>query len=648
MQGASQPITEMSRQESGEVQYRQFAIPVPGSSQWVNVSLGYRRATEFDRANQPGQDYAVVRGGDGFVVGVVADGVSQSFYGHLAARVVAVRLLELLWARREASPSAEHLNGELRTFESEFKANWIDNYTLPEHLQPLLRDALEQKRAQAGSQAVFAAFVLDAAARKVRLFAVGDAPAVVHCARPETNGSHSKVIQADHRGRWSSLGRAELLLEEVHEQNVRGIVIKSDGAKDWGASLAPSKFDQVAFSEAAPGLADYDDVSFVAAVFQDEPVAALVAVPEVERALKPPAPPAPSPRPDPRPPQPPRPIAPPPPVGVLISEPSYVIAPASSAKSRKGWAMFALGVIITLVGALVVEFILRRPPAPDCKVTLNDQQLTVKAAPTTGAVQVKAAATCKWSVASMPAWIKLNSPREGSGNGWLEFSIAQNTGPEREEALEINGNKFWVKQTGCVYQLEPKSEEVSARGGRGQFKIKADADCIWTPSTAEGWIELESGDERSGSGEVVYNIAPNTDQVREGLIKLGPTSFKITQLTAEQKTAPQVTAREPAPPIIQQKVASKGAQQTPAPKNSKQRTAQKGDGQKAAPKNDERKAAQKNDEQKAEPKSDEQKAAPKNDEQKAAPKNGEPKPTPKPRTPNAANDKRATTLPRNN
>lgn len=210
-----------------------------------------------------------MRGAEGYVVGVVADGVSQSFYGHLAAKYLAEHLLEFLWACRERIPDAVQLHHLLRRLESEFEFE-IDSYPIPEHILSLQRSALEEVRKNSGSQAVFAAFVLDAIEKKLRLFEVGDAMAVVHCARDETNGSHSKVIRANPAGRWSSVGRTELLLEEVNERDVRGVVIKSDGARDWGMSLAGSKLSEAAFYDVANDFANYDDVSFVAAVIHDE------------------------------------------------------------------------------------------------------------------------------------------------------------------------------------------------------------------------------------------------------------------------------------------------------------------------------------------------------------------------------------------
>jgi hypothetical protein len=523
IKGASrvnQVITKASAQGSGDPQYYQFSIPASGGAQWVSVSLGYRRSADFDRANQPGQDYAIVRGGYGSVVGVVADGVSQSFYGHYAAEFVAERLLEYLWERRKAPPSAHQLNRILRDFERVFKTR-IDNYVLPTRLQPLQRDALEQTRRQAGSQAVFAAFVLDTEARSLRLFEVGDALAVVHCARGETNGSHSKVIQADRRGRWSSAGRTHLLLEEINERDVKGIVIKSDGAKDWGASLASHKFNRAAFFEVAPEFACYDDVSFVAAVFQDERSEEISAI--VGEGFN----------------------QSPPPVMIIPIDPAptpHSPAPSSlppeiythgpkPAKRRRDWKSFAFGsgagfllAAVGLLGLLWGKVVTFKPNAPACKVTVSKIPVPVEAAGTTMELDVSADENCKWSVTRVPLWIRINSPHEQSGNGRLVFSVSQNTGPEREESFEVGGSTLLVKQVANINgpSSSPDSERVNKTQENGSKNTQATAEqkpaqkSAERPAAAKKKTEkpapVKKNAERPGPAKIKATDPPGTSQ----------------------------------------------------------------------------------------------------------------------------------------
>src|SRR6185295_2679194 len=89
----------ISEQQSDAIQFEELCIEsVKGNAEdCVSVSLGYRRCKDFDEGNQPGQDFASVRGDKHYIVGVVADGVSQSFYGNLAAAYLSQFLLGYLW-----------------------------------------------------------------------------------------------------------------------------------------------------------------------------------------------------------------------------------------------------------------------------------------------------------------------------------------------------------------------------------------------------------------------------------------------------------------------------------------------------------------------------------------------------------------------
>src|SRR5215210_5431056 len=163
-----------SDQQSGEVQYERESFPIGrrGSDQKIDVFLGYRRSLDFDTRNNPGQDFAAVRGdNDGYVVGVVADGVSQSFYGNLAAYYLSESLLDTLWKQRKRPPSENDLERELRELERKVATEVVENHPIPDDLVPLHRESLEDKRSK-GSQTVFASFVLDASRKRLHLYQV--------------------------------------------------------------------------------------------------------------------------------------------------------------------------------------------------------------------------------------------------------------------------------------------------------------------------------------------------------------------------------------------------------------------------------------------------------------------------------------------
>lgn len=280
-----------SEQRSEEVQYGRFSIgtraksqkgtrglfkhlstmkrfsSVPPSSgqKRVEALLGNRRSLDYDEGNHPGQDFAAVRGGDGgYVVGVVADGVSRSFYGNIAAYHVGKWLVNTLWQERESLPSRDRLEEKLKELEKEL-APEVESYSIPQDIAPTLMKVLENRRPK-GSQAVFAAFVWNAQENNLCLYQVGDIDALVHY--PDKS---PELVQAAPTGRWSSAGKSEMRLEEGSYEGISGIVIKSDGAsKDWGESLEDNALDQSAFERLARERAGYDDISFVAA-YRDVP-----------------------------------------------------------------------------------------------------------------------------------------------------------------------------------------------------------------------------------------------------------------------------------------------------------------------------------------------------------------------------------------
>ena len=253
-------VTLTSDQESGEVQYKRFTVAIPGNNHSeVEVLLGYRRSVDFDEGDKSGQDYAIARGGNGYVVGVVADGVSQSFYGDLAAKKVSEWLVDHLWNTRN-HPPAQQLEKDLKTLEEEFAAD-VEAFKVPEYLPWMLKDNLESVRQKSGSQAVFTAFVLDLLNSRLSLYQVGDVIAIIHYFDKPSEAAQPPSI----KGRWSSARKSDLLLEVTIHDRVRGVVVKSDGAgKDWGQSIDGDVLDEDSFKPLAQKQAGMDDVSFIA------------------------------------------------------------------------------------------------------------------------------------------------------------------------------------------------------------------------------------------------------------------------------------------------------------------------------------------------------------------------------------------------
>ena len=152
MEDAIAHVECMSAPVSGEVQLEILELPPAGDRAWAaRAMMGYRRCRDFDTDNFPGQDYAMVRCGGDHIVGVVVDGVGQSFYAEIVTEDVCRCLLEMLWAGRQEPPAKQAMSSALDRLSHALHPKVLA-YELPQNLSPLRREADEEKR-QHGSQA---------------------------------------------------------------------------------------------------------------------------------------------------------------------------------------------------------------------------------------------------------------------------------------------------------------------------------------------------------------------------------------------------------------------------------------------------------------------------------------------------------------
>ena len=229
------------------------------SGEAVDLILGYRRCKDFDTGNYPGQDYAALRGDRTHIVGIVADGVSQSFFGHLAAQCLGHEMLALLWEHRTSPPNAPAVDQHLRGVAAAL-APQVDSWRLPATIPTMQRQALEKARIK-GSQAVLSAYVLDLVQSRATLYQIGDVTAVV-LHRDKT----LEVVKADPKGRWATTGRADHKLAISVFSSVAGLLLKSDGAPDGLGKTLPDRRLLESMSDWADRAAENDDVSFVMTV----------------------------------------------------------------------------------------------------------------------------------------------------------------------------------------------------------------------------------------------------------------------------------------------------------------------------------------------------------------------------------------------
>ena len=246
-------------QRSGDVQFAHACVEAGGGA--LTLALGYRRCLDFDETDGAGQDSVVLRISPDFVVGVIADGVSQSFYGDLAADGLATAVADALWAGRHRPFDAATFDGAMMVAADALRSR-VASVALSPGLPPLQRAALERTRAH-GSQAVFSAVRFHPATGKCDLLQVGDVPAVV-----EADGAIER-IDAPPDGRWSSEPRPTIGLQHRGLAHVTRILLKTDGAgPEWGESLDPGVLGSAdAFRRLSDVQAPVDDVSFLSLAF---------------------------------------------------------------------------------------------------------------------------------------------------------------------------------------------------------------------------------------------------------------------------------------------------------------------------------------------------------------------------------------------
>ncbi|MHB8629738.1 MAG: protein phosphatase 2C domain-containing protein [Aggregatilineales bacterium] len=143
----------------------------PGNVAFTYV---YARSRDTQQANAPGQDFIAYRYDSNRIAFAVCDGVSQSFYGDLAARFLGTRLVEWLW---DWTPGGEvdfvtDLNLALSSWTTDATA-LVQAKVIRADLPEMQKVALERKRTY-GSESMFVAGLIDRRVKNIALCWMGD------------------------------------------------------------------------------------------------------------------------------------------------------------------------------------------------------------------------------------------------------------------------------------------------------------------------------------------------------------------------------------------------------------------------------------------------------------------------------------------
>ncbi len=206
----------------------------------------YARSRDTRQAGSVGQDFIAYRYDEEQIVFAVCDGVSQSFYGEIAARFLGLHLVDLLSRidTAQTEPFLEDVNAALQDWtanaSTEVQAKQI-NPNLPE----MQRIALERKR-ENGSESMFVAGRVDRQGQRVALCWMGDMRLWLWDAEGRTLDIPGAVWET--RERWSTRlgpknGKARGCVLPLGEA-VR-LTAHSDGVGHYGAAFAQLSQDML-------------------------------------------------------------------------------------------------------------------------------------------------------------------------------------------------------------------------------------------------------------------------------------------------------------------------------------------------------------------------------------------------------------------
>ncbi len=119
----------------------------------------YLRSQDTRNYDDCGQDYLIFASNVKKIAFSLCDGVSQSFYGDLAARFLGENLLFWLWDLEPVAVDRATIGRALSTYLDYIKTQadqQVKNYPLPDGIPPMLKEVLEQKRS-IGSETTFVA-----------------------------------------------------------------------------------------------------------------------------------------------------------------------------------------------------------------------------------------------------------------------------------------------------------------------------------------------------------------------------------------------------------------------------------------------------------------------------------------------------------
>lgn len=164
-----------------------------------------------------------------------------------------------------------------------------------------------------------------------------------------------------------------------------------------------------------------------------------------------------------------------------------------------------------------------------CAFTISPADLSVSAAGGIAGIGVTASASsCSWTASGLGA-----TPASGTGNATVSVTVPPNPDAgSRVLTATIAGQTLSVTQAGiaCSVSLSGAGANHPASGGNGAVTVTTPVGCGYGSTVGPNWISITSGESGSGSGTLVYSVAPNPATfARSATLFIGGQPFLVTQ-----------------------------------------------------------------------------------------------------------------------
>lgn len=123
----------------------------------------YYRSMESREVNDLGQDYVTYLADEDCMSFVICDGVSLSYFGDLAARILGDQLLSWLYSQEQIEIDTRSIQSDLETYLVEITnaaTRQLDTHKIPDYIQGILREVLLDKK-EHGSDSIYGAARID-------------------------------------------------------------------------------------------------------------------------------------------------------------------------------------------------------------------------------------------------------------------------------------------------------------------------------------------------------------------------------------------------------------------------------------------------------------------------------------------------------